>query len=120
QRFDLALLRRLMNVSDYVCERLVAQALVLPEGDGYLFGHALIQEGAYSSLLRARRRELHRIAAEWFAPHDQVLQAQHLDRAEDERAPGAYLDAATRQRASFHAEAALRLAERGMEIVREE
>jgi class 3 adenylate cyclase/tetratricopeptide (TPR) repeat protein len=120
QRFDLALLRRLMNVSDYVCEGLVAQALVLPEGDEYLFGHALIQEGAYSSLLRARRRELHRIAAEWFAPHDQVLQAQHLDRAEDERAPGAYLDAATRQRASFHAEAALRLAERGMEIVREE
>ena len=85
-------------------------------GEDFLFAHALIQEGAYSSLLRSRRRELHRQAAEWFADQDPVLHAQHLDRAEDDRAPQAYLDAAIAQRAAYHADAALRLADRGLEI----
>jgi len=55
---------------------------VVPEGDDLLFAHALIQEGAYSTLLRTRRRELHRRAADWFAATDPVLYAQHLDRAD--------------------------------------
>ena len=70
QRFDLVLLRRLIAAPDYACDVLVGNALVLPEGDDYLFAHALIQEGAYSSLLRSRRRELHLQAAEWFADRD--------------------------------------------------
>ena len=37
----------------YICDGLVGHALVLPEGDDFLFAHALIQEGAYSSLLRS-------------------------------------------------------------------
>ena len=110
QRFDLALLRQLIGAADYACDGLVRNALMLPEGDGFLFAHALIQEGAYPSLLRTRRRELHRHAAEWFAGRDVVLRAQHLDRAEDDRAPSAYLAAATAQRSAYHAEAALRLA----------
>ena len=92
--------------------------MILPEGDGFLFAHALIQEGAYLSLLRVRRRELHRDAADWFAERDVVLHAQHLDRAEDDRAPSAYLAAATAQRSAYHAEAALRLASRGTAIAR--
>jgi class 3 adenylate cyclase/tetratricopeptide (TPR) repeat protein len=120
QRFELSLLRRLMSVSDYVCDGLVAHALVLAEGDGFRFAHALIREGAYSSLLKARRCELHAIAAEWFAPHDPVLCAQHLDRAEAVRAPRAYFEASTAQRAAHHADSALHLAERGLEIVRDE
>jgi tetratricopeptide (TPR) repeat protein len=44
------------------------------------------------------------------------LHAQHLDRADDERAPAAYLAAAAAQRAVHRFEAALRLAERGLEI----
>jgi class 3 adenylate cyclase/tetratricopeptide (TPR) repeat protein len=120
QRFELSLLRRLMGVPDYACDGLVGHALVLPEGDGFLFAHALIQEGAYSSLLKARRRELHRIAAEWFAAHDPVLHAQHLDRAEAERAPRAYLEASMAQRAAHHIDGALRLAARGLEIARDE
>jgi class 3 adenylate cyclase/tetratricopeptide (TPR) repeat protein len=119
QRFDLALLRHLIGASDYVCDGLVAHALVLPESDGFLFAHALIKEGAYSSLLRARRRELHRLSADWFAAHDPVLRAQHLDRAEDARAAKAYLEAATALRAAYHADAALPLAERGLAIVRD-
>jgi tetratricopeptide (TPR) repeat protein len=116
QRFDLGLLRRLIDAPDYTCDALVRNALVLPEGDDFLFAHALIQEGAYSSLLRSRRRELHRQAAEWFADHDRLLYAQHLDRAEDARAAAAYLDAASAQRIAFRSDAALRLADRGLEI----
>jgi class 3 adenylate cyclase/tetratricopeptide (TPR) repeat protein len=118
QRFGIALLRRLIDDPGYVCDGLLANALVLPEGEEFLFAHALIQESAYSTLLRARRRELHRCAADWFAHGDPTLHAQHLDRAEDERAPGAYLAAAEAQRTAHLLEAALRLAERGLEIAR--
>jgi class 3 adenylate cyclase/tetratricopeptide (TPR) repeat protein len=120
QRFDLNLLRRLLDAPGYTCDALVANALVLPEGDDYLFAHALIQEGAYSSLLRSRRRELHLKAAEWFADHDPLLYAQHLDRAEDSRAPAAYLDAARAQRIAFRSDAALRLVDRGLEIAKDD
>ncbi|QIE26529.1 Adenylate and Guanylate cyclase catalytic domain protein (plasmid) [Caballeronia sp. SBC1] len=116
QRFGLALLRRLIDDPEYVCDGLVANALVLPEGEDFLFAHALIQESAYSTLLRARRRELHRLTADWFAPTDPVLRAQHLDRAEDDRAPRAYLDAAIAQRTAYFTETALRLVERGLEL----
>jgi class 3 adenylate cyclase/tetratricopeptide (TPR) repeat protein len=118
QRFDLPLLRELAGMLDYVCDGLIGNALVLPEGGDFLFAHALIQEGAYSSLLRSRRRELHLQAAEWFADHDPTLHAQHLDRAEDDRAAKAYLNAASVQRGAFHAEAAMRLVDRGLEIAR--
>jgi Predicted ATPase len=78
QRFGLALLRRLIDAPDYVCHGLVANALVLPEGEDFLFAHALIQESAYSTLLRARRRALHRRAADWFAATDPVLCAPSI------------------------------------------
>jgi class 3 adenylate cyclase/tetratricopeptide (TPR) repeat protein len=118
QRFDLALLRRLIGSADYACDGLVGNALVLPEGEDYLFAHALIQEGAYASLLRSRRRELHLQAAEWFEGRDLTLRAQHLDRAADDRAPQAYLQAALAQRGVHDADAALRLAARGLAIAR--
>jgi class 3 adenylate cyclase/tetratricopeptide (TPR) repeat protein len=114
QRFELPLLRQLVGIADYDCAGLLQNALVLPESEGFLFAHALIQEGAYASLLKARRRLLHRVAAEWFAERDPVLHAQHLDRAEDERAAAAYRDAAVAQRAAYHTEVALGLAERGL------
>jgi class 3 adenylate cyclase/tetratricopeptide (TPR) repeat protein len=116
QRFGLALLRRLIDAPDYACHGLVANGLVLPEGEDFLFAHALIQESAYSTLLRSRRRDLHRAAADWFATTDPVLRAQHLDRAEDERAPRAYLDAALAQRAAYFIDAACRSVERGVQI----
>ena len=118
QRFELPLLRQMIGLPDYVCDGLVAHALVVPEGGGFLFAHALIQEGAYASVLRTRRRELHLIAAQWFAPHDPLLHAQHLDRAQDPRAARAYFEAAKSQRAGYQAEAALQLIERALEIVR--
>src|SRR5262249_23112559 len=82
QRFGLALLRHVARLPDYACDALVAHFLVRPDGDDYLFVHALIRDGIYASLTRARRVELHRAAADWFEQRDPVLRAEHLDRAE--------------------------------------
>ena len=113
QRFSLPLLRQLANMPDYACDRLLAHALVRPDGDEFLFAHALIRDGVYASLTKARRSELHRTAAAWFADRDTVLRAEHLDRAEMPEAARAYLDAALAQAAALHPEHALALAKRG-------
>ena len=101
---------------NYECDTLIEHRLVRPEGPVYLFAHALIQEGIYSSLLRARRRNLHTQAARWFAHHDLVLYAEHLDRAGDTTAPQAYLEAAREQVQHARYEQALKLARRALEI----
>jgi predicted ATPase len=67
QRFTLEALRHLLGEPGYECGGLTQHNLVNPEGDGYLFAHALVREGVYASFLTDRRRELHRKAAEWFA-----------------------------------------------------
>jgi len=116
QRFALDILRHLIDDSHYACAGLIDQFLIRPEGEDYLFAHALIQEGVYSSLLKKRRRALHRRAANWFAERDPVLMAEHLDRAEDPAAPAAYLDAAKAQAERYHYERAMRLIERGLAL----
>lgn len=116
QQFDPGLLRHLLGDPAYDAAALVAHQLVRPEEDGYLFVHALVRDGVYGALLKPRRRELHRRAAEWFATRDLVLAAQHLDRAEDPGAPAAYLAAARHQAAGYHNERALALVERGLAI----
>jgi class 3 adenylate cyclase/tetratricopeptide (TPR) repeat protein len=119
QRYALGALRHLLGDPAYDCGPLVAHHLVSPEGDGYLFAHALIRDGVYGSLLDARRRELHHKAAQWFSEQDLVLHAQHLERAEDGAAPRAYLAAARAQADTYHFERALRLAERGLALAGE-
>src|SRR5262249_52008162 len=98
QRFSIAGLRYLLG--DRCCDpdALVAHHLVRPDGEELLFGHALIRDAVYATLLRSRRRELHRRAAAWFAERSDVsLRAEHLDRAEDADAAGAHLEAAAAQ-----------------------
>jgi tetratricopeptide (TPR) repeat protein len=119
QRFELAALRHLVEEPGYDCGGLVAHHLVRPEGGAYLFAHALIREGVYSSLLNTRKRELHARAAQWYAGEDPVLHAEHLDRAEDPAAPKAYLDAAEAQLQRYLYDRALGLIERGLEVARE-
>ena len=119
QRFELAALRHLIEEPGYDCGGLVAHHLVRPEGGAYLFAHALIRDGVYSSLLNTRKRELHARAARWYAEDDPVLHAEHLDRAEDPAAPKAYLDAAKALAAGYRYERALGLIERGLEVARE-
>jgi class 3 adenylate cyclase/tetratricopeptide (TPR) repeat protein len=116
QRFSLDALRHLIGNPRYICGSLVERHLVRPERDEFLFAHALVQEGVYTSLLTARRRELHRSAAEWYGERDLVLRAEHLDRADDPGAAAAYLDAAEGQTAAFHFDAALSLTDRGIEL----
>ena len=116
QRFSLNALRHLSRNSQYTCAELVQRHLVRPDGEDYLFTHALVQEGVYNSLLKARRLDLHRDSAAWFVKRDLVLCAEHLDRANDPAAARAYLDAAKAQNALFHFDTALRLAARGVEL----
>jgi tetratricopeptide (TPR) repeat protein len=119
QRFSWEALGHLLGQPNYGPENLVTQFLVRPQGEGFLFAHALIQESVYNSLLRSRRRELHRRAAEWFRSRDLTLWAEHLDRAGDAGAPRAYLEAARAQAAEYRTERALRLVERGVALAKE-
>jgi class 3 adenylate cyclase/tetratricopeptide (TPR) repeat protein len=118
QRFTPDALHYLVE-RDFDCACLIRQCLVRPTGEDYLFAHALIQEAVYTSLLRGKRRGLHRRAATWFAGCDPVLHAEHLDRAEDPAAPQAYLEAARALKESFRYERALALVSRGLELVRD-
>jgi class 3 adenylate cyclase/tetratricopeptide (TPR) repeat protein len=118
QRFPLPLLRDLVQMPDYSCDVLMAHFLVLPVGDEYLFAHALIREGVYASLTRARRAELHRAAARWYGDRDPALVAEHLDRADAPEAPRAHLEAALAQAAALQPERALALAERGASLAK--
>ena len=116
QRFALDALRHLIGEPQYNCSKLVENFLIRPQGEDFLFAHALVRDGVYSSLLTARRQDLHRSAADWFLERDPILRAEHLDRAEDPAAAQAYLDAAQAQVGQFHYERAGTLAKRGLEI----
>jgi class 3 adenylate cyclase/tetratricopeptide (TPR) repeat protein len=119
QRFTLGALRQLIGNDAYSPDLLVERFFVRQQGDGFLFAHALIQEGIYDSLLGTQRTALHQKAAEIFSRNDPVLHAQHLDRAGDPRAAQAYLKAAAVQSEAFRLDAALLLARRGIELASE-
>jgi tetratricopeptide (TPR) repeat protein len=116
QRFSLDVLCRLIERPQYACTGLIEHFLVRPEGEDFLFAHALVREGVYSSLLKPRRCELHRKAAEWFAERDPILKAEHLDRAIDPAAAQAYLEAAEVQALEFRYERSRQLLERGLQL----
>ncbi len=117
QRFSLAAVCALAGFDDYQPDRLLANALIRPVDGDYLFGHALIRDGTYASLLTERRTALHSRAASWFAERDALLYASHLDRADDTGAAEAYVKAGRELAARFRYDDALAAAERGVEIV---
>ena len=116
QRFSLAALRHLIESGRYTCAGLIEHNLVRPEGDDFLFAHALVQEGVLGSLLKARRQALHGRAADWFAGQDPALRAGHLERAGDPQAARAFFDAAEAEFAAYRFERALRLSGRGLSL----
>ncbi len=116
KRFSVPALRFLIDDPDYACDALVACDLVRPETSDYLFAHALIQEGVYSSLLNSKKRELHGKAAQWFGEEESILRAEHLDRAGDPEAAQAYLSAANDQAGRSRYDLALQLSERGAQL----
>ena len=119
KRFSLEALRFLVENDTYQCDALTATDLARPELGDYLFAHALIQEGVYSSLLNSRKRELHLKAAEWYREQEPLLWAEHLDRAQHPDAARAHLTAAETEAARFRFDSALHLAQRGSELARD-
>ena len=116
QRFALDDIRYMMDDPEYSCGGLVERYLIKPEGNVYLFSHALVQEAVYESLLKMRRTELHSAAARWYAASELELSAIHLDRAGEPSAPSAYLDAAKARAKDLQYESGLELANRGIEL----
>jgi predicted ATPase len=124
---DLAVARSsvLRDDPDASLVELVRQGLIAVEGPRCSFSHGLVQEVAYATLLRDRRRELHRSAAEALEtssrehPHAPATLAYHWERAgEPEQAIRYHLAAADAAEAVSgliealgHVDAAVRLAE---------
>jgi len=99
---DVDLLCHLAACAEEDLDPLVARGLLrwgpaAAGGRELRFGHAFVRDVTYETLLRARRVEIHRAAAEWYAalPAAQVLEAQ-----------------------AFHLEAAVRLGHAGCDLVR--
>jgi class 3 adenylate cyclase/tetratricopeptide (TPR) repeat protein len=116
QRFSLDLLRHLLGEPGYSCAVLLERGLVRPFAGDWLFAHALVRDGVYSSLLKQIRRELHKRAATWFGTSDLVLRAEHLDRAEDATAPRAYWAASAACIDALEYDRAVALLRRGAEL----
>jgi class 3 adenylate cyclase/tetratricopeptide (TPR) repeat protein len=94
REFDRALLASLIEIPrpelDRLVEHLLDSELVYRQGrqphETYVFKHALIQQTAYESLLKSRRRTLHGDIAQALliqAPDRTRLLAHHWERAED-------------------------------------
>lgn len=115
-RVPLAVVRHLLGDPSYDGHALVEHFLLRPEGDELVFSHALIRDGAYGSLLHARRRQLHVLAAEWIESRDAALAAEHYERADDPRASMVYLRAATELADRFEFAQALVLLGRGLKL----
>ncbi len=117
KRFSVPAVKFLIDDPAFACDALVACDLVRPAASDYLFAHALIQEGVYSSLLHSKKRELHAKAADWFGEREPILRAEHLDRAGDPKAAEAYLGAAADEAGRSRYDSALLLSERGAQLV---
>ncbi len=111
QRVELDAWRSLVDAPRI--EPLVEAGLLRPDEGAVHFVHALIRDGAYASLLKTRRRELHQRAADWFAGHDGGLRAEHLALAESPLAAAAFGDAAHAELQRFRYAEALALTGRG-------
>ena len=116
QRLPIEALRHLLGEPGYDAAGLVDQQLMRREGGELAFIHALVRDGIYASLLKTRRRELHRAAGAWYGSQDPALAAQHLDLGEDPGAAAAYLAAAETAAAGYRTGQALHLAERGLAL----
>ncbi len=119
QHFPLAALRYLVDTPEYDCAPLVQQRLLRPDEEHFWFAHALIMQGVYASMLPAKRRALHRRAADWYLARDAVLHAEHQERANDIAAPRSYLAAAQSEALHYRYDAALQLVERGLRLAKD-
>jgi len=102
QQFPLALLRQMLDAPDYRPELPERAHLLKPSIDGGgAFVHDLVMHCIYDLITPPQRRHLHQQLAQHYRERDQVLWARHLERAEDDGAPTAYL-CAIRERLARH------------------
>jgi tetratricopeptide (TPR) repeat protein len=116
QRFNMELIRELTENEEITPTQLVQRNLLRPQGEEYLFAHALIREAVNASLLSATRKGLHSRAAAWYADRDLSLHAEHLALAGEVEAAAAFLTAASEKLRKFHYQVALALIRRSVEI----
>ena len=119
QRLDPDLVCHLIGGQRFDPDRLVQRRLLRPEGQGFLFAHALVRDAIYASLLSAVRTALHGRAATWYSGRDRRLHAEHLALANAPEAPAAFTEAAREEHAKYHYETALSLIERGLSLATE-
>ena len=116
QWFTLEMVHHLLGTSNTLFSAALASYLIRPENSGFIFTHSMLQEAIYNSYLSKQKKDLHDHAAIWYSGKDMMLEAQHLDRAENPRAPEAYFNAAKDCRERFEFTNGLPLAERGIEL----
>ena len=116
QRFERALVDDLVGAAATLDDARTRGLVSETSGGDLMFSHALIRDAAYASLLHSARRTLHRRAAQWYADRDLALRAEHLQRAEDDAAPQAFLEASRSSVAAMHLDTALTLAQRGARL----
>ena len=112
QRFEIDAWCALVDAP--LLEPLVDAGLLRPDDAAAQFVHALIRDGAYASLLKTRRRELHLRAATWYATRDPGLHAEHLALADSPLAAAAFDQAARAELERYRYAEAQALAERGL------
>ncbi len=100
----------------------LAHARGLGSGATYIFKHVLVQEAAYESLLKSRRRELHRRAAMFLERSETstpaAVRARHWEAAgEAARAVAAWEAAAAAAQRSAAAQEAVELYERALAVL---
>ena len=119
ERFDPDVLRHVLGGGQFDLTRLARAGMLRPSGQEVAFGHALIRDAAYRSLLREKRQALHRRAAEWFEDRDLLLHAVHLERGGAPEAASAYRRAAEDRLGRYRASEALDLAQTGLGLGRD-
>jgi class 3 adenylate cyclase/tetratricopeptide (TPR) repeat protein len=118
ERFDPDALLHVLGGPRVDLSRLARAGMLRPTGAEVAFGHALIREAAYRSLLRESRQALHRRAADWFEDRDLLLHAAHLAEAGAPEAAAAYRRAAEDRLARYRTSEALNLAQTGLSVSR--
>jgi hypothetical protein len=120
QWFTLEMVNHLLDTSNILFNAALASHLIRSENSGFIFTNSMLQEAIYSSYLSKQKKELHDHAAVWYSGKDLILEAQHLDRAENPKASEAYLRASENCRKRFDFSNGLLLVERGIELAQEE
>ena len=116
QWFTLEMVDHLLGASNTLFNAALASYLIRPENSGFIFTHSMLQEAIYNSYLSRQKKDLHDQAADWYSGKDMILEARHLDRSENPRAPGVYFNAAEDCKERFEFTNGLPLAERGIEL----